>query len=324
MQQHIFIAAEPREGPRATHAKWLYLLLRELLRSAVADVRIGYGSFVDADREHADLVIGFELSKEAKTLLEKASSPYIDLRIHPLRFLDDIFFSFETNVPAVRALLKNYGISEALCRMHADHVKATVIKLKKAELIRPNSLLLLGQTEADNVVFDGERYLVLTDRIEQISELSKGYGHIYFKPHPYAKNGRRVYRELKKALGEVSYIDANIYHLLGNDGVAHVAALNSSALYEAAYFGKKTTFLFTPTFGERHVGVYDAFFSGAFWSDVLSPLLATAPSALACPPQPGRLRKMLNDFWGYSAVNDEIVLADMMKSKIKRFWNKVR
>lgn len=316
--KRVLITAEALGGTRNSHAKWLYLLLRAPLQSALESAEIVWKTFERDVFTGADLVVGFELSDTARAAIEEAGAPWLDLRIHPLRFMDDIFLAFETNVKAIEEKLQLYRVDEALCRYHADLVRATVIKLKKDDIVPKNSLLLVGQTEKDRVVFDGQKYLSLPDRLDAIRPLAHSCEHIYFKPHPYAGNGRAIVRQLRKALGDVRIIRQNIYFLLANDGVRHVAALNSSVLHEAKYFEKETTFLYMPTFDERQIGVYDDFLGGAFWSDILSSLLPTVPTALKLPSQPGRMRRALNDFWGYNAIGEAVVLNDILKGKIRQ------
>jgi hypothetical protein len=322
IKQTVLITAETLGGTRDSHAKWLYLLLRTQLKSALKEAVVVHASFHDAPLEAVDLVIGFELSKEAVAKLNSMGKVYIDLRIHPIRFMDDLFFSFETNSDAVRTKLERFKIADEFCRLQASLVSATVIKQKKDKIIAPESLLLIGQTEADRVIFDGKKYLTLLDRTDEIRILASNYEHIYFKPHPYARNNRYLLRELRKIFGKIQSTHDNIYHLLANDGVMHVAALNSSVLYEAACFEKRTTFLFEPTFTDRQVGIYMDYLGASFWSDILAPVLQTVPSSLELPFQANRIRKVLNDFWGYNEISDEIVLTDIIKSRIKRLLSR--
>lgn len=322
MQQMILITAEALGDTRSSHAKWLYPVLRMQLESALGAANIVYKTFQETSLESADLVIGFELSCEAMRNIEDADKVYIDLRISPIRFMDDIFFSFDTNSEAIHTKLQQYRVNEHLCQLQANVVMATVIKSKKNQIVLPNSLLLIGQTEADRVLHDGEKYLSLLDRIDEIKQLAIEYEHIYFKPHPYAKNNRYILRELRRELGEVLSAHDNIYHLLSNDGVQHVAALNSSVLYEALYFNKETTFLFKPTFTDMQISIFGDYFNGNFWSDILSPVFLTHPSSLVLPFQASRLRKAVNDFWGYNEIADEIVLIDIIKRRVKHLLSR--
>ena len=324
MKQLVLITAEPLGGIRNSHGKWLYYLLCTQLQLTIDQVEIIYRDFASVELNLVDLVIGFELSAEAREKIDGMDKVYLDLRIHPVRFMDDVFFSFETNSDVIQSNLQSYRVNKELCKLQASLVKATVIKLGSDKIIAPNSLLLIGQTEYDQVLYDGTKYLSLLDRIDEINEIASDYDHIYFKPHPYAKNSRYLLRELRKALGDVRITHSNIYYLLANEGTQHVVSLNSSVLHESVYFDKQTTFLFNPTFTEMQVGVFGDYFSGAFWSDILASTLRTIPSTLELPLQPSRLRKALNDFWGYNEISDEIVYYSIFKSKVKNLLNRLR
>ena len=324
IKQTVLITAEALGGVRNSHGKWLYYLLRTQLQLTIDEAEIIYRDFDSADLNRVDLVIGFELSTEARAKIDRLNKVYLDLRIHPVRFMDDIFFSFETNSDAIQSSLQNYSVNNELCKLQASIIKATVIKLDSDKIIAPNSLLLIGQTEYDRVLYDGNKYLSLLDRIDEIKKISSDYDHIYFKPHPYAKNNRYLLRELRKALGDVHNIHTNIYYILANEGTQHVVALNSSVLHESVYFDKQTTFLFNPIITNMQVGIYEDYLNGAFWSDILSSSLRTVPSSLELPFQSSRLRKVLNDFWGYNEISDEIVYYSILKNKVKNLLNRLR
>jgi len=250
----------------------------------------------------------------------KNDEKVLNLSIHPLRFGDDIFFNFETNDDKLQAKLKKYEVNYDLFYSYANIVKATYLKTMKKNSIKENSLLLIGQTERDKVIFNGNKYLSLLDYMNEIKNISKDYKTIYFKPHPYAKNNKYIFKELKKEFKNLEMIYENIYHLLSNDNIKHVVGLNSSVLYEAKYFKKEVSFLYEHTFeiGDKDVGIYGDYWSSSFWSD----LLDIEDKNISLPFVPNRLRKSLNDFWGYNEISDEIVLKDILKSKIKYYINR--
>ena len=250
----------------------------------------------------------------------KDKTTVLNLSIHPIRFADDIFFNFETNDDELRAKLKKYEVNYDMFYAYADVVKATYIKSVKKNLIKENALLLIGQTERDKVIFDGVKYLSLLDYIDTLKSIVSAYDIIYFKPHPYAKNNKQIFKALKKEFVNIEMIYDNIYHLLSNDNIKHIVGLNSSVLYEAKYFRKDVTFLFQHTFdiGGNDIGIYGDYWNSSFWSDVLN----TEDVNISLPFVPNRLRKSINDFWGYNEISDEIILKDIFKSKIKYFLSK--
>jgi len=244
----------------------------------------------------------------------------LNLSIHPLRFADDIFFNFETNDEKIKEKLKKYEVNYDQFYHYADTVKATCLKTLKRNDIKENSILLVGQTQEDKVIFNGTKYLTLLDYIEEIKHLSQKYSHIYFKPHPYAKNNKEIFKLLKKEFKNISLVYDNVYHLLSNEHISHVVGLNSSVLYEAKYFKKEVTFLYKPYFDFQNndVGIYGDYFNSSFWADILD----VEDTNISLPFFQNRLRKSINDFWGYNEISDEIILKDIIKSKVKYFLYK--
>jgi hypothetical protein len=247
----------------------------------------------------------------------KSNDKILNLSIHPIRFADDIFFNFKTNDDKIKKKLKQYEVNYAIFYHYADIVKATYLKTIKKTKINENSLLLIGQTEKDKVIFDGRKYLSLLDYKDNIKSIAKNYDNIYFKPHPYAKNNKLIYKVLKKEFKNLTIVYDNVYHLLSNENIKHIVGLNSSVLYEAKYFRKDVTFLYKHTFdiGGNDIGIYGDYFTSSFWSDILD----IEDTNISLPFVPNRLRKSINDFWGYNEISDEIVLKDIIKTKIKYF-----
>jgi hypothetical protein len=259
---------------------------------------------------NSDIKIVFEDKKELKS-----SKKVLNLSIHPLRFGDDIFFNFETNDDFLRKKLRNYEVNYDVFYVYANILKASYLKSIKEDIYHKNSLLLVGQTEKDKVVFNGNRYLSLIDYIDEIKELSKNYDYVYFKPHPYAKNNRYILKKFRKEFKNIKIIYDNIYHLLSSDNISCVVGLNSSVLYEAEYFAKKVKFLYRPyfNFDNNDIGVYGDYWSSNFWSDILE----VEDIGISLPFISNRLRIAINDFWGYNEISSEIILKDILKGKIK-------
>lgn len=250
----------------------------------------------------------------------KENNPVVNISIHPIRFADDIFLNFDTNDEVLKNILKKYEVNYDIFYSYADIHKASFIKNVKTNKIKQNSLLLIGQTPMDKTVFDGTKHLLLTDFIDDIKQLAQNYDYIYFKPHPYAKNTNKLLNKLKENIKNITITYDNIYHLLSNDNIKHIAGLNSSVLYEAKYFQKEVTFLYKPyfDFNSNDIGIYGNYFDSSFWSEVLQ----TEDKKISIPFSSNRLRKSLNDFWGYNQIDDEIILKDIIKSKIKHLMIK--
>lgn len=271
-----------------------------------------FGNFI----KKSDVKICFE----EKGKLALHASKIINISIHPIRFADDIFLNFETNDEQIRKILKKYEVNYDIFYTYADIAKTTYIKNMKKEKYEKDSLLIVGQTESDKVLFDGEKYLALVDYVDDIKTLSASFENIYFKPHPYAKNTKKLFKELRKRIPNIKITYDNIYFLLSSDNIKSVVGINSSVLYEAKYFGKKVTFLYKQYFDfvNSDIGIYGDYFNSSFWTEVAK----VEDLGFALPFVPNRLRKAINDFWGYSTISDEIVLKDIIKSKVKYFLSK--
>ncbi|HEY2132987.1 MAG TPA: hypothetical protein VGH36_08440 [Acetobacteraceae bacterium] len=57
--------------------------------------------------------IGYELPPYLTCLLGQNAIPYIDIRLHPIRFMDDLLFAVRASHPATRANLSTLAIPEA-------------------------------------------------------------------------------------------------------------------------------------------------------------------------------------------------------------------
>jgi len=261
-----------------------------------------------------------ELYFEQKEKLSQKNDT-LNLSIHPIRFADDIFFNFETNSEVIKQKLKKYELDYNVFYHYADLIKATYIQSVKKNNISKNSLLIIGQTQKDKVIFNGKKYLNLLDYIKELKNLSVKYDNLYFKPHPYAKNNKFIYNSLKKEFKNIQIIHDNIYHLLSNENIKHIVALNSSVLYEAKYFNKETTFLYKQYFDFQNndIAIYGNYFDSSFWSNILD----IPDTSISLPHQPSRLRKAINDFWGYNEISEEIILKDILKSKLKNLLSRI-
>ncbi len=323
MSKRLLIVSEVSAEPGRSHANWLYYLLRAVLEDAL-DVRVEYTALQGTQPIEADFVIGFELSDALKNLFDGQGIAWLDLRIHPIRYLDDIFFAMGASSSAVNERLAYFTKSDAWFRMQADQMVASSLKQKRRPDIAESTLLLIGQTERDRVVFDGKRYLTLADRVEAIAELAQTHAHVLFRPHPYAKSTRRTLKAIRRGGVDVQPVYDNVYRLLSHEHVTTVAALNSSVLYEAEMFGKTTVFLFDSAFDDAYAAVVHNVLESAFWREVLGAVLPVRSGiGLEIPLRANRLRKSLNDFWGYAEIDAGPPLRDLVVGTLKRLRQRV-
>ena len=98
--------------------------------------------------------IGYEMPPWLAHLLEAAEIPYVDIRLHPIRFLDDLIFAVRASDPVTRAalldlavheseVLATAGLREAMCRFISDAA------------VPDRTLLVAGQRRFDSTQIVG-------------------------------------------------------------------------------------------------------------------------------------------------------------------------
>ncbi len=184
------------------------------------------------------LVIGFELPPYMKRFFIRYNIPYIDMTIHPIRYLPDYILGVRSNIEEIQNKLEKTAFNESLFFDFADISKASTIRKYRNNLPEPSSALFLGQTEVDaSLIYDGKMAGIEEVR-ESLRNLSIEYENIYFKAHPYSKRLPAL-KKLVESFPTVHWYEVNIYDALGTNRFDLVTSLSSGTLYEAKYFGQK-------------------------------------------------------------------------------------
>src|SRR5574344_1012323 len=63
-------------------------------------------------------IIGYELSNIIMNCFTQNAIPYINITLHPARFLDDVFFMFCTNVEKIYNKLTKYNLDENILYLY--------------------------------------------------------------------------------------------------------------------------------------------------------------------------------------------------------------
>lgn len=261
------------------------------------------------------LLIGYELSEQTREIFSRCGVTYVDVWLHPIRYLDDLLFGFSSNEREVFARLTDFSLDSEHFRLYADKYRISTYKgFRRTEVsIEPNSALFVGQTLKDKATCrhtDG-KMLSLLDYRTEFREIGKRYSKVYFSRHPYVKTGDEEILDFVHGCGFAEFVDYPAYRMLASENLEYVFSISSSVVYEALFFGKQADFLYRPvidlstTFGPRsYVSIFQEFVSGHFWSDVLSPLLTTKPSPRAVfLNEKDQLRDMLAFYWSYRHVD---------------------
>jgi hypothetical protein len=261
------------------------------------------------------LVIGFEIPPLLQKILSQLGVPFVDLRWHPLRFLDDVFFGFSSNRTEASAAIAAYALSRQDVDFHVGLHRATAIRRSAFRDKGPSyDTLIVGQTPFDASLIHDGRIVTLLDYEDSIAACAKA-GPIAFRPHPFSPHPAPPLAAFLQHQN-IAIVDGNsdMYALLSDESVRRIVSLSSGVLDEATHFGLPVTrlipqrFRYLPEAVETpppagsdlvYTGVYHAFLSVDFWADILRPQLeSTWRNNNPVPLKPDRLRHVNGAYWG--------------------------
>jgi len=256
------------------------------------------------------LVIGYELPKIFVTLMKKFDIDYIEFIIHPIRFVDDIFFGVLSSSESVMDRLKKYCLNVNLPYAIASMHKASISRFKDLS-IGANSGLLVGQTEVDRSLIDKGRMVSLLDYRDEIALVKENHDTVYFKPHPYAAKNKDLGDFLRKR--DVRFVEENIYYLICQPNIQGIFAISSSVIEEAKYFGIEAKW-FMGKNECMHLPVFGGYFNSQFWKDILSCYCDIDNDVnIQIPEKASRLRDNLGWYWGYNIFGSEKIYHDIAR-----------
>jgi hypothetical protein len=259
------------------------------------------------------VVVGFELAESMKRILSLLGIPFLDFGIHPVRFLDDVFFAVQTNDAAVFEAVLPDHTEEGAFIGPAGLLAASALKFRP-NLRAGGEALLIGQTRVDRSLVRAGRVVDLSDFAPALRD-AVGTGGVTFKPHPYAHTDfGAVAAGLSLRALHVS--TENVYALMASEEIRRVVGVSSSVLLEARYFGQEAHILHESPFDiparradavpGQHLSVVDAWGDTDFWRRALAPLLpVTRPDGQHFHRAPNALRTSLRNFWGYNELSTD-------------------
>lgn len=270
-----------------------------------------YSSFIKDS-----LVIYIEASETIKRIHNILGVPYIDLTVHPIRYLDDQLFGCATNSTEISKILKKFSVDPNEFELGAHLISAQSVQRQLN--VKPNSLLVVGQTKLDKSLISDGKLVDLRDFKDELVRLANDYENIYFKPHPYRKDNT----ELKAFLDTIKptiMTNENIYHLLSSRNIKAVTGVSSSVIYEARFFDKKRQFLkkaFQFDYENNQISkrtyysIGDSIFYPSMWSEILKSLGGKPCDCSFIPKHyPNRVRVALNDFWSQTEFDPSVRMA---------------
>lgn len=195
---------------------------------------------------NSELIIGFELPPVIKRGIHSRGHRYLDLRIHPLRFLRDTCFSAATNDPLILAAISKTGIDSYEITHQLHRFRAMFKRKRKPAFAIPQGLpVLIGQTEFDSSLIQDGRFADWSDYVDLLRTKLNDFDSLVFMEHPSRPNSRRITEFLRFSL-EKTIISTNVNSygvLLSNNPISRVITLSSSLGVESEIMGIDTQFL---------------------------------------------------------------------------------
>lgn len=263
------------------------------------------------------LVIGFELPPYLEHFLSRNGIPFVGLTMHPVRFLDDIFFGVRSNILPSQEKIFGYRIDEAFVRAMAGIQKASAARYFPDISVQPHSALFLMQTWYDQSQIRNGEFTDAREHLETIVEMAKEHREFLVKEHPLAPNPATPM--LQARIPNLRMVTGNVYGYMALPEIKTIGTISSSVGVEASYFGLDARFIMPPPVplrrrdtdsSDAYVGVYDAFLQTDFWRDILSPILpVTAPDGCVIPQKPNRLRISMRAFWNFNEIDSDVTSA---------------
>lgn len=260
------------------------------------------------------LVIGFELPPYLVGFLDRYEIPFIDCSLSPIRFMDDLVFDICSNIEDSVCAMKPHSVSESEFHLQAGILSSNVAKGNPNPPL-PNTLLVILQTSYDKAVISDRKFATVLDFLDELVDVAQEYDHILIKEHPLEPQ-RNVLNELKNIFPNVAVSTENFYRLLSHENLRGVAALTSSCVVEAGYFGKKGHYLMPGfTHAQNAIGltptpICDALIKPDFWREALGAagLKVSRKDGLSMNFKPNRFRQQLRSAWGYNQIDSDIAV----------------
>ncbi|WP_143233163.1 hypothetical protein [Aeromonas sp. RU39B] len=268
-------------------------------------------AYLKSHFSQCNLVIGYELSYQTRAILSRAGIKYIDMWLHPIRFMDDNLYSFDSNSIDIRHKLFSFNLSDKQYFLSADRFKISNYRgwNKKeneydAKLI-DNSALFIGQTLTDKAVCQNGKMLNILDFKDNFKKACLEYAHVYYSRHPMLRGDDSSIVNYINSYDNASIIEIPSYYLLCSTKIKKVFSISSSVVTEAKFFDKETEYLFQPVVSigtiedkNAYSSVFGEFVSPHFWSEVLSNLYTPLSSEKIQFFNPGtKIRDMLGLYY---------------------------
>lgn len=267
------------------------------------------------DRLRRQFCIGYEMPPWLVRLLDQNALPYIDLRLHPVRFLDDLLFAARASSPETQAALLPMAVQESEVFVTAGLREAMCRFISEAR-VPDNTLLVAGQRRFDSTQIIAGSFFDAKPRAAEIHAICARYSAVVMKPHPQDRHHTLLEVAAASPANVIGVIDDNVYRMLSLPQISAVLTVNSGLAHEALYFGKHVHTLaplpMRPAWRGAlsdagfHASMDDVVLTPDFWRVVLaSHTKVTAFDGMRLRPKPNRLRIALDSFWNYQEIDTD-------------------
>ncbi|HVC62891.1 MAG TPA: hypothetical protein VND19_21320 [Acetobacteraceae bacterium] len=259
--------------------------------------------------------VGYELPPWLVRLLDAHAVPHVDLRLHPVRFMDDLLFAARASCPDTQAALLSMAVSESEVLATAGLREAMCRYISEAR-VPDDTLMVVGQRRFDSTqIIDGE-FFDAHRMITEIHALCAGHAGVVLKPHPLDRHHSLLEVAAAAPTGSLGVINDNVYRMMALPEVGAILTVNSGVAYEAPYFGKRVHILAPLQMrlawrgaapdAAVHASLDDVVLTADFWRAVLAPHTAvSAPDGVRLRPKPNRLRIALDSFWNFQEIDTD-------------------
>ena len=253
------------------------------------------------------LVIGYELPPAMLDALQQLRRPYVDVVLHPWRFMPDLVFALHSNQPEWQAAFEAQRLPASVAEQQAALIQAKAAWMAPPMDLPPGTALVLGQVPGDRAVAQADGgFASLQDHLAALHRLCVEHPLVLYKAHPYAGPDDPSTAAVRQ-LPAIRTVDHNFYHLLAQPELDTVVALNSSGLVEAQVFGRRAhhliPFLYDFQGGSpaSPVALDSRWTQPGFWQPLLAPGTASAQAASRLADQ--TLRRAMHADWGYGFID---------------------
>ena len=263
--------------------------------------------------------VGYEMPPYLVRLLDHHAIPYVDIRLHPVRFLDDLLFAVRASHPDAQAMLPGMAVPEAQVIITAG-LREAMCQLITDAAVPGNTLVVIGQRPHDSSQIVHGRFFDAMDHRAEIAAICARHRAVLLKPHPHDREHSLLSVTAGVAPNVLGVVNDNLYRLVAMPEITAVLTVSSSAATEARYFGKAVfTLLELPlrlgwrgdaTGPGTHASLDDAVLSVDFWRDMLAPFAAVSgKDGVRLSAKPNRLRIALDSFWNFNEIDTDRIPA---------------